>query len=86
MMNSDFNYLKEALSADLAELLANDFGMTITEALDTLYESETYVKLNNPDTGLYFQSAQYVYSYLKEELATKFHYTARRKKQVLSKF
>ena len=69
-MNADFNYMKEALAADLAELLAKDFNMTITEALDAMYGSETYSKLCNPNTGLYFQSAQYVYSFLKNELLT----------------
>lgn len=70
MTDADFNYMKEALAADLAELLAKDFDMTITEALDTMYGSETYSKLCNPNTGLYFQSSQYVYSFLKNELQT----------------
>lgn len=69
-MNADFNYMKEALAADLAELLTKDFNMTITEALDAMYGSETYSKLCDPNTGLYFQSSQYVYSYLKNELLT----------------
>ena len=62
--------MKEALATDLAELIAKDFDMTVTEALDTLYGSETYAKLCNPNTGLYFQSTQYVYSFLKNELLT----------------
>jgi hypothetical protein len=70
MTDTDFNYLKEALATDLAELLAKDFDMTITEALDALYSSETYTKLCNPNTGLYFQSTLYVYSFLKNELLT----------------
>ena len=70
MTTSDFNYIKEAVTADLAELLAQDFEMSITEALDTLYGSETYTKLCDPATGLYFQSTQYIYSFLKNELAT----------------
>ena len=70
MTDADFNYMKEALAADLAELLAKDFDMTITEALDTMYGSETYSKLCDPNTGLYFQSSQYVYSFLKNELQT----------------
>ena len=61
--------MKEAMAVDLAELLSVEFGMTITEALDALYGSETYAKLCNPNTGLYFQSTQYVYSFLKEELS-----------------
>ena len=69
-MNADFNYMKEALAADLVELLVKDFNMTITEALDAMYGSETYSKLCDPDTGLYFQSSQYVYSFLKNELLT----------------
>ena len=68
MTDTDFNYMKEALATDLAELLAKDFDMSITEALDALYNSETYTKLCNPNTGLYFQSTLYVYSFLKNEL------------------
>ena len=70
MTDTDFNYMKEALATDLAELLAKDFDMSITEALDALYSSETYTKLCNPNTGLYFQSTLYVYSFLKNELLT----------------
>lgn len=70
MTSTYFNYMKEALVADLAELLAQEFDMSITEALDALYGSETYTKLNDPNTGLYFQSAKYVYSFLKNELLT----------------
>ena len=70
MTNTDFNYMKEALATDLAELLANDFDLTILEALDALYGSETYAKLSDPNTGLYVQSSQYVYSFLKNELLT----------------
>lgn len=47
-----------------------DFGMSMQEAIDVFYNSETYAKLNNPATGLYFQSSKYVYSYLKNELST----------------
>lgn len=70
MKNADFNYMKEALAVDLAELIAKDFDMTITEALDAMYGSDTYSKLCDPNTGLYFQSSQYVYSFLKNELLT----------------
>ena len=69
MTEQDFKYMKEAMAVDLAELLSGEFEMTITEALDALYGSETYAKLCNPNTGLYFQSTQYVYSFLKEELS-----------------
>ncbi|ROT11264.1 hypothetical protein [Muribaculum intestinale] len=70
MTDGDIKYMIEALIADLAELLSIDFGMTVSESLDTLYNSETYSRLINPAAGLYFQSAQYVYSFLKNELTT----------------
>lgn len=70
MTDNDFKYMKEAMAADLAELLAKNFGLSITDALDKLYNSETYAKLNDPKTGLYFQSTQYVYSFLNNELTT----------------
>lgn len=54
MTDSNFNYMKEAIATDLAELLAKDFGMDIAESLDTLYNSETYAKLSDPNTGLWW--------------------------------
>ena len=37
---------------------------------DSIYNMlETYKLLQNPKTGLYFQSPRYVYSYLQEEIA-----------------
>lgn len=70
MSTNDFEYMKEEMAADLAELLSNDLELTIPEALDILYNSETYLKLSDPNTGLYFQSTLYVYSYLQQEIST----------------
>ncbi len=69
-MVDNFEYMKEGLAVDIAELLMKDYKMTAQEALDVLYSSDTYAKLCNSATGLYFQSALYVYSYLKKELET----------------
>lgn len=60
--------MTEAMAADLAVLLSEDFGMNISEALDSLFNSETYAKLLHPETGLYFQSPLYVYSFLDNEI------------------
>lgn len=70
MTNTEFQYMKEAISADLADMLSKDFGMTIPEALDALYNSEVYTKLSNRESGLYFQSSLYVYTFLKDEIKT----------------
>ena len=67
---NEFEYMKEAIATDLAELLVNDYQMSTIEALDILYASDTYIKLCDPQTGLYFQSSLYVYSLLTNELKT----------------
>lgn len=69
-MNNDFEYMKEALATELVELLVDEYRITISEALDILYFSETYKKLSDEKSGLYFQSCLYVYSYLKNEITT----------------
>jgi hypothetical protein len=51
-------------------MLMEERGLSLHEALDTVYNSETYAKLTDPATGLYFQSSVYIYSYLDRELAT----------------
>ncbi|WP_459189418.1 hypothetical protein ACGE0T_04895 [Parabacteroides sp. APC149_11_2_Y6] len=65
---SDADYLIESLSKDLVLLLMEDFNMDMKTALHTLYTSDTYAKLQNTKTGLYFQSPLYVYDFLKNEI------------------
>lgn len=68
MNESDIKYMTEAMCSELAMLISKDFNMSVAESLDSLYNSETYEKLSNPLTGLYFQGTLYVYSFLKNEL------------------
>ena len=70
MSESDFKYMTESISTDLIVLLIDDFGMDMKSAFDSLYNSETYAKLTDASTGLYFQSSGYVYSYLRNEITT----------------
>lgn len=70
MTDSDFKYLTEAMSADLAEYISKDFSMNIGDSLDALFNSDTYALLSDARTGLYFQSSLYVYYLLKKELTT----------------
>lgn len=69
-MDSSFEYQKEGLALELAEAIMRDYDVDIAKALAILYNSETYAKLNDPRTGLFFQSATYVYSFLRQELET----------------
>ena len=66
----DFQYMLECQERDLATLLVEEHHMTIHQALDTLYNSETYRALTNEQTGLFYQSPLYVFSYLQNELQT----------------
>nr|WP_288507635.1 hypothetical protein [uncultured Treponema sp.] len=67
---TDFEYQIECTTRDLADKLVGDFSMTVPEALRVVYNSETYEKLINPKTRLYFQSPLYVYDFLKNEVLT----------------
>lgn len=67
---SNFDYMVEHVAADLLVMLVEKRGMTFGEAVDTLYSSDTYSKLKNAKTGLYFQSPKYVYTYLDNEINT----------------
>lgn len=70
MSESDFKYMTESISTDLIVMLMEDFDMSMKSAFDSLYNSETYTKLTDASTGLYFQSSGYVYTYLKREITT----------------
>lgn len=63
-------FMREDLSIELVQMLMQDWHYNMPEALDVLYNSETFERLSNPATGLYYQSAGYVYEYLKNELTT----------------
>ncbi|MBO5919316.1 MAG: hypothetical protein J6Q34_02345 [Bacteroidales bacterium] len=62
--------MTESISTDLIVMLMEDFDISMRSAFDSLYNSETYAKLTDATTGLYFQSSGYVYSYLKREITT----------------
>ena len=69
-MNEEFKYMKDSIAADLIEYLVADYKLCTSEALNVLYESETFSKLSDSATGLYFQSSKYVYTFLQNELET----------------
>ncbi len=66
--DDDFQYMLECQERDIATILVEKCGMSIRQALGVLYGSETYQLLQNKKTGLYFQSPNYVFSYLQDEI------------------
>ena len=67
-MTKEFKYLKEGLTSDIVQFLMKDYKIDLQTALNTIYESDTYSKISDPSTGLYFQGSRYVYTYLQNEL------------------
>ncbi len=60
----------ECLAAELAEMLMSEYDWDIRRALDELYRSQTFAKLNDPECGLYYQGAVYIFQFLKNEIET----------------
>ena len=55
------------ITDDLVSFIMEDFKIPIIEAIQWLYTSETFSKLNNIETGLYLESPSYVYGIYKSE-------------------
>lgn len=64
----EFQNMKEEIVKDLISRLMLETGVSMQEAFDKVYNSNLFEKLCNPNTGLFFQSSGYVYSYLKDEI------------------
>ena len=63
-------FMIEELVKELALRLMDERGMTMKQALDTIYNSETYTKILDLRTSLFSQSTAYVYSILEKEILT----------------
>ena len=70
MRQAEKTFMTEELVKELALRLMDERGLTMKQALDTIYNSETYTKLLDESIGLYSQSTAYVYSILETEILT----------------
>ena len=61
--------MQEDMYAELIQILMEQYGYTLEKALDTLYNADTFARLQDANTGLYYQSPGYVYSFLNSELS-----------------
>lgn len=59
--------LIEYITDDIVSFIMEDFKVSVLEAMQRLYTSETFSKLNNVETGLYLESSAYVYDIYKSE-------------------
>lgn len=68
----NFQFLLEAISADIIGWLMRDRSCSLNDAVATWYNSKTFEKVSEPETGMYIESSGYNYEFLKHELATGF--------------
>lgn len=61
---AEFKYLKELVTARMIQILIEEQGYSMEDAIDKVYTSLIYEKLSDMRTGLFFQSPRYVMSYL----------------------
>ena len=69
MIQVEKQFLIETLCEDLIPMIMEEYNLSDREALDKLYKSNTFSKLEDPQTGLYFQGAVYVFDFFKEEFS-----------------
>ena len=70
-MSSEQTILLEGATSDLVECVAHHEGLTMSEAMDLVYGSNLYKKMENPQTGLYREGPIYLYDMLCEERGIK---------------
>ena len=61
--------MKDDVTVELAGYLMEDYHYSREDALDVLYTSDTFERLQDDATGLYYQRPGYVYSFLQNELS-----------------
>lgn len=60
--------MKDEMTVELAEWLMDTYGYDSEKALDILYTSKTFDRLQHNSIGFYYQSVGYVSSFLKNEV------------------
>jgi len=60
--------MQEDMYADLIQILMEKYDYTLETAMEIFYNSDTFARLQDVKTGLYYQSPGYVYSFLANEI------------------
>ena len=68
---SEIDHMKLDMVTKLASLLMEEQPqLTMEQAISTVVNSDTYLRLQEDESALYYQSPRYVYSFLANELKT----------------
>lgn len=68
LSEGQISILQESLCAELVEILIEEWHYSMEKAFEVLYNSDTFALIQDTGTGLYYQSAGYVYTFLEEEM------------------
>lgn len=63
-------YLIDRAVDEMTKSLIEDYPMSLADALDVIYNSDTFQKLEDTETDLYVQSPAYIYELLNTEYKT----------------
>ncbi|MCL2688979.1 MAG: hypothetical protein FWE57_03925 [Chitinispirillia bacterium] len=70
-MNKTQKHLIEYITRDVVCFISQDYNMPIDTAMEVFFESEVFEKLQDIESGLYTESASYVYEMYKTERKNK---------------
>lgn len=70
LTNEQIDMIKEDICAELIVLLMKGRHYTMSETIDMLYNSDTYNRIQDQSTGLYYQSPGYSYAFLQQGFLT----------------
>ncbi len=67
-MTNEIRFLIDSQIEQLALMAVEEYKLSISQALELVYNSQVYEKIMDLETGLYYQSAKYNYEMLKHEI------------------
>lgn len=69
LTDSQIEMMKEDMVANVRAIVMKRKNCDMTEAMSIVYNSDTFQRLQETETGLYYQSPGYVEDFLEKELA-----------------
>ena len=68
LTEEQIDVMKEDLCADIIEIIMHEWNFDMTKAMDMFYNSDTFQRMKDSETGLNYPSPGYVYDFFCNEL------------------
>ncbi len=69
-INQDIKFLIDIRIQDILGYIVEDEKIEYDKAIDNFYNSKTFLKLTDVETGIYLESSAFIYSLYKAEMQT----------------